>query len=135
MNELLTAKEAAQVLGMSEGTARRLFREGVMAGYRDAQDRICFERKEVERVKAKEYPAGMSHRDIAERYGVKRTVVIYHFKRLKVKPLGVNRGGNGRTLYDFSSVSKFANLLGWRDQLQSPKDESSNPSPATSAER
>lgn len=131
MEDLLTIKEVAEYLAMDAMTVRRLYRAGLINYLRNGKGRIYFHRADVEKVKAQEYPEGLGHAEIAARYGIKRTSVIYHFKRLKVKPKGINRGLNNQTIYDLETVRKFARILGWFEP-QSQKDESLSHDPAIS---
>lgn len=133
MEDLLTVKEAAEYLGMNAMTVRRLYRAGLLSYTKRGGGRIYFRRIDLEKVKTQEYPEGLGHTEIAARYNVKRTLVWHHFKRLKVKPMGVNRGGNSRAVYDLKTVKKFARILGWIEP-QSRIDESSTPDLAISSD-
>lgn len=134
MSEFLTLEEAAQLLGRKPQVLRRLVYSGAIAAARGKNHALLFARSEVERIKAMRYPEGMSHTDIAQHYGVSRGHVIYHFQRLRVKPLNP---GRFRLVYDEATIAKFAGILGWsespgEDQVaKNPPDESSAHTRAT----
>lgn len=110
MPETMLLNEAAQYLGKKPQVLRRLVYAGILAASHGKNNALLFERKELDRVKALRYPEGMTHTQIAAHYGKKRGSVIYHFQRLRVKPLDA---GSSSMVYDERVVSKFAAVLGW----------------------
>lgn len=126
MNTLLNLNEASAYVGKSPQILRRLVRDNILPAQRGGNNMLLFEPRDLDTLKATAYPLGMSHSDISAEYGIKRTSVIYHFQRLKVKPIGYNRGGNHRTVYDEAIVRKFAKVLGWDRQPGHPAQNQTN---------
>lgn len=123
MNDTLFGiHEAAAFLGVKHDTIRRMIRKGLISYLMSGQSYL-FKQAELERVKAEQYPEGMSHSDIAREYVVGRTTIIEQFKRLKVEPMGIHRGRNGAKLYSPSTVATFSRLLGWDRRHKNPTDE------------
>ena len=135
---LMKAREAATYTGKTVRTIHRLARKGILPASTAPGGIMVFLQSDLDKMMSRQYPEGMTHRDIAQKYGISRTLVIYHFRRLHVKPLGSNRGQRHATVYDEKTVAKFARLLGWdkaRDvgqPSQSPINESSDRTGATS---
>lgn len=115
MTTLVSLKEAAILLDKSPQLLRRLVWDGTLQAMRGSQNTLLFEIRVLNQLNETQYPAGMSHTDIAVKYGVKRGIVIYHFKRLNVKPKGIGRACGGRAIYDEATVVKFAKILKWRE--------------------
>lgn len=126
MDTLLNLTEASTYVGKSPQILRRLVRAGILPAQRGGNNMLLFEPHNLDTLKATAYPLGMSHADIATEYEIKRTSVIYHFKRLKIKPIGYNRGGNHRTVYDEAIVHKFAKILGWDTLSDHPEQSQTN---------
>lgn len=130
MTTLMDLKQAALYLDKSPQLLRRLVYAGILQARRGSRNSLAFEVVHLDKLKSTQYQEGLSHTDIATRYNVKRGSVIYHFGRLHVRPLGINRSRN-HAIYDEVTVRKFARILGWKE-LQSRKGESSIPDPVTS---
>lgn len=126
MVTLMNLRQAAEYLGKNRLTMRRIYYAGLIEATRDSSNSLVFAVADLDKLKKQQYPEGMSHSQISNRYGVKRGKVIYHFQRLHVKPLGVNRT-YGHALYDEATVIKFAKILGWKEQPPAPE----NPTHAT----
>lgn len=134
MTTLMNLTEAALYLSKSPQLLRRLVYAGMLKARRGGKRNVLvFEVAHLDKLKNTQYQEGLSHTDISNRYGVKRGSVIYHFGRLNVKPLGINRA-RGQTIYDELTVQKFAKILGWKEP-QNQKGESSPPDPAASSTR
>lgn len=114
-DNIMDLAHAADYIGKSRLTLRRLY-------YADLIDamiigkKLYFEVKKLDRLKLSQYPEGMSHTQIAGRYGVSRQTVAKHFDRLHVKPLAVERSYR-RKVYSEDTVIRFAKILGWVQAL------------------
>lgn len=133
MTTLMNLTEASLYLDKSPQLLRRLVYAGILHARRSSRYSLVFEVAHLDKLKNTQYPEGLSHTDIASRYNIKRGSVIYHFKRLNVKPLGINRARN-YAIYDEPTVRKFAKILGWKEP-QNQKGESLVPDPAASSTR
>lgn len=123
MTTLMNLREASDYLGKSQQIIRRMVFGNVIRSQRGANNMLLFEVNELDRIKAMAYPEGMSHSDIAARYGQTRSSVIYQFGKLKVRPLGRNRGGNNRSVYHEDTVTKMAKILDWEATEVAPTAE------------
>lgn len=113
LDDYYTTNSAAEFLGISELTIRILTRDGKLSPTRVGTSNLYHE-QDLKACKGEWYADGLSHRDISEKYDKRRTTVIYHFRRLKVKPTGVDGRRKGRpAVYDQDIVGKFAKILGW----------------------
>lgn len=112
-DQLLTIEEAAAYIGKQPQVLRRMVYGKLLPRVTTGNNRLLFKRSDLDRIKTTRYVLGMSHKEIAAQYGVSRTLVAYHFKRLNVKPLGTYRGSNNANIYDPATVAKFARMLGW----------------------
>lgn len=112
-DQLLTIKEAAAYIGKQPQILRRMVYSKLLPRVTTGNNRLLFKRSDLDRIKMTRYVMGMSHTEIAAQYGVGRTLVVHHFKRLNVKPIGTYRGNNNADIYDPATVAKFAKVLGW----------------------
>lgn len=127
MQTVMGLREAMEYLGKSDQVIRRLVRNGMLAASRDTRNCLLFDVTDLDRVRESKYQIGLTHTEIAARYGIKRGTVIYHLQRLEVKALGYNYSDNCN-VYQESTIQKFAQILGWKEVAlsQNPTDESSN---------
>lgn len=121
-NELLNIHEAAEFLGRKHQALRRLIARGILPAYLEGKAYVI-KRSDLERIKDEQYPEGMTHSDIAREYDVNRTTVIAQFKRLKVQPWARGRGKVQSNVYSQTTVSKFAQILGWDRRRKNPTHE------------
>lgn len=132
MPDLMSLSEAAAYIGKSPLTLRRLYYEGLInAVGSSGGHKLIFEVADLDKLKLSQYPEGMSHAEIGDRYGVSRTRVIYHYNRLRVKPLATERS-YGRKVYDEATVIRFAKILGWVEVVHPPEtqtDAAQSPAP------
>jgi hypothetical protein len=113
LNDCYTTPSAAKYLGVSPLTVRTFTGLGRLTPFRVGAANV-YEKSDLDAVKAKYFADGLSHTDIAEKYGVKRTLVIYYYKKLGVKPSGKDGRRKGApAVYDPSTVEKFAKIIGW----------------------
>ena len=126
MSATLNIHEAAAYLGRKQQAVRRLVAKGLLGATLDGQA-YRFDMAELERVKKSAYPNGMTHGQIARKYGIKRTSVIYHFR--DVPTIGSHQGSAGQhghaAVYDTATVTEIAQRLEWGEhQHKSQIDES-----------
>lgn len=129
MKSTMYLTEAAAYIGKSALTLRRLYYAELI----DAElfgNRLAFKVKDLDKLKRTQYPEGMSHVNIADRYDVSRQTVIRQFDRLHVKPLAIERS-YGRKVYDEATVTRFAKILGWVER-QPEIEKVAEQSPASS---
>lgn len=120
-DRIMGIHEAAAYLGRKHQSLRYMIQNGVLPAVMDG-NAYAIRQSDLDKIKKQEFPEGMTHSDIAQVYAVKRTLVIHHFKRLRVKPLGFRRGRNNATVYDASTVASFAAILGWDRRQKSQTD-------------
>jgi len=121
LDSYYTTDSAAKFLGVSEVTIRNLTIDGKLTPIKVGQSNV-YHRDNLRLCKQHWYADGMTHRDIAEKYGKNRTTVIYQFNRLKVKPSGVDGRRKGQpAAYSPETVDKMAKLIGW-DQVDDWKE-------------
>lgn len=126
-DKFMKISEAAAYIGKQPQVLRRMVYDGILPRITMGGNHIVFRRSDLDRIKETRYVAGLSHADIAAKYGIGRTKVVYHFARLKVKSAGIYRGSNNANIYDLATVAKFAKILGWtevRQEDKNPQDES-----------
>lgn len=126
VEDLFTQQEAAAYLGVNRHAIGRLVEIKKLTPLRVGHVTV-YTRKNLDAVKGELFAEGMTHPDIAKMYGVHRSSVAHHFKRLKVKPIGRNNKRSGGKIYDRETVEKFAKILGWEPLPQNPTDESLDP--------
>lgn len=128
LEELYTTQDAAQYLGVSRKALRGMVKTGYLTPLHVGRIAV-YTRKNLDEAKQQLFAEGMTHSDIANYYGVNRSSVAHHFKRLHVKPIGQNNHRRGGVIYDFKTVKKFADLLGWEPLPQNPADETADHTP------
>lgn len=125
MNDIVSFKEAIEYLGVSDSTLRRLCQNGEITVI-GAGARHNFLKEDLQKLKGRIKPDGLTHAEIAERFAISRQSVERRFKQYHVKPCGLNRYGGH--LYDEKTVKYFTSLFGWVERPpESQKDESQNP--------
>lgn len=125
INELYTNQQAADYLGVARKAIRRLVMVGKLKPLRVGHVTV-YTRKNLEQIKQELFAEGMTFSEIGNYYGVHRASVAHHFKRLGVKPVGRDNHRRGGEVFDFETVKKFAELLGWEPLPQSHEDERSD---------
>lgn len=116
-----TSDQAAEFLGVHVRTLRMWCRNGTIPYAGKAGKVYLFSRENLETFRRKYLSNGMSHQEIARKYGKDRTTVIYYFKeRLKVRPIGIDRRKKNAACYDPETVAKFAKILKWEPVI--PQD-------------
>lgn len=128
INDIMTNQEAADYLGVDRNNFRRMVENGKITPYKVGYVTV-YTRKDLDALKNQYFAEGLTHTDIGKMYGVGRTNVMYHFRRLGVKPIGQNNHRRAGAIYDLETVRKFAKILGWVEVPQNQTDEASDPAP------
>ena len=114
IDNIYTVEDVAEFLGIGKQSVYKLIHRGDLDFWKLGKNYV-FMQEDVEACRQKFYADGLSHRDIARIYGRKRTNVAYHYKRLKVRHIGLDRRSKGAKtkVYSRETVEKFALVLGW----------------------
>ena len=114
LDNYYTTDSAAEFLGVSKMTVHKLAGKGKLKPTKVGTSNLYY-LMDLEICKGRWYADGLSHKDIGRVYGKKRTTVIYHYKRLKVKPTGVDGRRKGQpAVYSAKTAAHFARILGWK---------------------
>lgn len=132
LDGMFTREEAAAALGVHPSTVTRMVKAGTLRPLLMFVGRhYLYDKKEVEAVKRRLYPEGMTYMEIAHKYGVARNTVKRNFKRAGLRPKGFQYRSQ-TPVFDPVLVDVVAHSLGW---LENRTDESLAPASADAADR
>jgi len=113
LDNYYTTDSAALFIGVTETTIRNMTARGELSPRKIGNANV-YHLNDLLECKRKWYADGLSATEIAEKYGVGKAMVHYHFNNLKVKSVGVDGRRKGQpTIFDPDTVDKMAEIIGW----------------------
>ena len=112
LDGMYDVRGAAEYLGVLPQTVLCIVARGDLSPIALGHNYL-FYTDDLKQCKAKYYADGLTHTQIAKMYNVSRGIVMYHFKRLRVNHIGVDRRQAWTPwIYDPETVRKFALISG-----------------------